>query len=108
MKDIENFSKMRDYAFAANDHKNKKIVKSTCIETGEIDYFHSLYNVQRDLKINCGIVKMCCEGLNRVKSRKSKNSMENFINFSMLMNYQRDIIAKLILAEKINKKGLKK
>ena len=40
----------RDYTFAANNHKNKKIVKSTCIETGEIDYFHSLYSVQRDLK----------------------------------------------------------
>ena len=72
MKDIEKFSKKRDYTYAANNHKNKKIVKSTCIETGEIDYFHSLYSVQRDLKINCGIVKMCCEGLNRVKSGKSK------------------------------------
>ena len=72
MKDIEKFSKKRDYTFAANNHKNKKIVKSTCIETGEFDYFHSLYSVHRDLKINCGIVKMCCEGLNRVKSRNSK------------------------------------
>jgi len=62
----------RDYTFAANNHKNKKLVKSTCIETGEIDYFHSLYSIERDLKINCGIVKMCCEKLNRVKSGKSK------------------------------------
>ena len=62
----------RDYTFVANNHKNKKLVKSTCIETGEIDYFHSLYSIERDLKINCGIVKMCCEKLNRVKSGKSK------------------------------------
>ena len=72
MKDIKKFFKKRDYMFAANNLKNKKIVKSTCIETGEIDYFHSLYSVQRDLKINCGIVKMCCEGFNKVKSGKSK------------------------------------
>ena len=31
----------RDYTFAANNHKNKKIVKSTCIGTGKIDYFQS-------------------------------------------------------------------
>jgi hypothetical protein len=40
--------------------------------TGEIDYFHSMYSIQRDIGINCGIVKMCCEGLNRVKTGKSK------------------------------------
>ena len=42
----------RDYTFAANNHKNKKIVKSTCIEKGDIGHFHSLYSGQRDLKIN--------------------------------------------------------
>ena len=62
------------------------MVKLTCIETVEIDYFHSLYSVQRDLKINCGIAKMCCKGLNRV-NQENENSMENFINFSFLMNY---------------------
>ena len=72
MKDIEKFSKQRDYTFAANNHKNKKDVKSTFIETGEIDYFYLLCSAQRDLKINFGIVKMCCEGLNRVKSGKSQ------------------------------------
>ena len=49
---------------------------------------------------------MCCEGLHWVKSGKSKLKV-NFINFSTLMNYQRDIIEKLILVEKINKMGLK-
>ena len=29
MKDIEKFSKKRDYKFAGNNHKTKKIVKST-------------------------------------------------------------------------------
>ena len=84
----------RDYTFAANNHKNKQIVKSTCIETGEIDYFHSLYSVQRDLKINCGILKMCCEGLNRVKSGISKlngNSYRFEYIDALPDNYNREI-----------------
>ena len=46
MKDIEKCSKQRDYTFAANNHKNKKDVKSTFIETGEIEYFYLLCSLR--------------------------------------------------------------
>src|SRR5689334_93482 len=33
----------RDYSFVKDNHKNRKSVQSTCIETGEKDYFPSMY-----------------------------------------------------------------
>ena len=106
----ENYEKSsvnKDYSFAANNHKNKKMVKSTCIETGEIDYFYSLYSVQRDLKINCEIVKMCCEDFDRVKSGISKIN-GNFFRFQYIDalpdNYNTEIKLRGIKhAEKIMK-----
>jgi hypothetical protein len=62
----------RDYSFVKDNHKNRKSVQSTCIETGEKDYFPSMYKAHLELGINAGLIKMCCEGLNSVKSAKSK------------------------------------
>ena len=61
-----------DFSFVKDNHKNVKLVKSVCIETGDVDYFHSLYSVQKELDINSGLVKMCCEGKNYIKQGKSK------------------------------------
>ena len=65
-------AKNRDYSFAANNHKNRKCVKAINVETKEITYFNSTYAVQQHLGINAGIVSMCCQGLNNVKSGTSK------------------------------------
>ena len=62
----------RDYSFVSKNHRNKKLVIATRVDTSEVSYFHSLYSVQQSLKINCGIVKMCCEGKNMCKSGISK------------------------------------
>ena len=97
MSEQENCKKStanRDYSFNRNIRKNNKFIKSTCVENGDIDYFHSLFIVQRDLKVNCGVVKMCCEELNRVQSGKSKLN-ENFYKFEYISElpdkYNREI-----------------
>ena len=65
-------AKERDYTFAAQNHKNRKCVRATNKDTGEISHFNSLYAGQQHLGINAGIVKMVVEGLNNCRSGKSK------------------------------------
>jgi hypothetical protein len=56
-----------------NFKRNSNVcIKSTCIETGELDHFHSYSSVQRDLGIHSAIVYMICNVENGVKSGKSK------------------------------------
>ena len=45
IKDIEKSSKKRYCTFSPDNHKNKKVVKSTCIEKRGIEYFYSLHSV---------------------------------------------------------------
>ena len=65
-------AKNRDYSFAAKNHENKKCIKAINIETNETTYYNSLYATQQHLGVNCGIVSMCCQGINNVKSGTSK------------------------------------
>jgi hypothetical protein len=62
----------KDYSYVKDNHKNRKEVIATCINTGEIKYFNSLYSVQKGLGINAGLVKMCCDGARYAHSAKSK------------------------------------
>ena len=39
-------AKNRDYSFAANNHKNRRCVNATNINTEEVSYFISIYAVQ--------------------------------------------------------------
>ena len=71
-------AKNRDYTFAAENHKNKKCIKATNIETNEVLYFNSMYAVNQHLGINAGIVKMVCEGLNNCKSGISKKDGKSY------------------------------
>ena len=57
-------AKNRDYSFAKNNNQNKRPLKVINLTTDEEYYFPSLYSVQKNLGINCGIIKMVCEGLN--------------------------------------------
>ena len=68
----------RDYSFAAHNHKNTKKVKATNLETNEVSYYKSLYATQQHLGINCGIVSMCCQGINNVKSGISKKDNHRY------------------------------
>ena len=61
-------AKNRDYGFAKNNYQNKRPVKAI----NEEHYFPSLYSVEKNLGVNCGILKMVCEGLNCCKSGRSK------------------------------------
>ena len=76
MTNIEKSDGRRDYTFVAENHKNKKCVKATNIDTNEISYYNSMYAISQHLGINAGIVKMVCEGLNRCKTGISKR--DNF------------------------------
>ena len=67
-------AKNRDYSFAAKNHENKKCIKAINIETNETTYYNSLYATQQHLGVNCGIVSMCCQGINNVKSGISKKN----------------------------------
>ena len=71
-------SKNRDYSFNANNHKNRKCVKSTNKNTSEVSYFISMSAVQQHLGINAGIVKMVCESINGYKSGFSKKDGHSY------------------------------
>ena len=72
-------AKKRDYAFAANNHKNRKCVKATNCETKEVSYFNSMYSIKEHLGINPGLVKMVAEGLNLCKTAISKMNHQAYI-----------------------------
>lgn len=65
--------KNRDYTFVQNNHKNRKYVRAINLNTTQFLYFNSLYSVKQHLRINFGMVKMICRGLNSCKSTYSKN-----------------------------------
>ena len=72
-------AKKRDYAFAANNHKNRRCVKATNCETKEVSYFNSMYSIKEHLGINPGLVKMVAEGLNMCKTAISKMNHQAYI-----------------------------
>jgi hypothetical protein len=67
-------AKTRDYTFVGKNWSNKKNICATNKETGEKIYFKSLYQCSKELGINAGVISMCCQGLNGVKSGKSKTT----------------------------------
>ena len=73
----------RDRFFCKNMINNNKFIKSTCIDTGEIDYFHSTHSIERDLGINCGLIYMICTGKKSAKTAKSKIN-NNYYTFELL------------------------
>ena len=64
---------------------NNKFIKPTCIDTGEIDYFHSTHSIERNLGINCGLIYMICTGKNNAKTAKCKIN-NNFYTFEYVDN----------------------
>lgn len=50
-----------------DNHKNRRYVKATNINTEEVSYLSSMYAVQQHLGINAGIIKWCVRGLIIVK-----------------------------------------
>ena len=71
-------AKDRDYLFAAKNHENEKYVKAINIETNEMSYYNSLHATQQHLGVNAGIVSMCCQGINNVKSGISKKDNQRY------------------------------
>jgi len=71
-------AKNRDYNFLKDNHKNKKKIKATNLITGEESIYKSFYSCSKSLGVNAGVISMCCQGLNRVKSGKSKITGESF------------------------------
>ena len=65
-------AKNRDYKFVKYNHENKRCIKAINQNTKEISYYKSMYSAQKSLRINAGIIKMTCEGLNNCKSGISK------------------------------------
>ena len=77
-QNCKKLAKDRDYTIAAKNHDNKKCVKATNIITKEVSYFNSMYAIQQHLGINVGIVSMCCQGINNVKSGISKKDGNSY------------------------------
>ena len=65
-------AKTRDYSFVSKNHQKRKCIRATNQTNNKATYFFSMYAVQKTLRINVGIVKMACEGLNNCKSGISK------------------------------------
>lgn len=70
----------RDLTYLKNNHSvsRKRNIKATCLETGEFTIYPSLYQCQKDLQINSGIIKMVCEKKNRCKTGKSKKDNKKY------------------------------
>lgn len=66
-------AKNRDYSYVANNHKNKKCVLETCLDTGKKRLFGSLFQVTKRRGINQGIVSLICQGI----CHKSKSKVNN-------------------------------
>ena len=71
-------AKNRDYLFVAKNYENRKYVKAINIETNEVSHYNSLYETQQNLGINAGIISMCCQGINNVKSGVSKKDGKRY------------------------------
>ena len=71
-------AKNRDYSFAKDNHKNKRNVIVINEETKEETTYKSLYACAKATGVNCGIISMCCQGINRVKSGTSKTTGQKF------------------------------
>lgn len=81
-------AKKRDYAFAVNNHENKRCIKATNQTTQTVVYFKSMYAAQKELSINDGIVKMVCEGINRCKTGNLKKMV---ITRNLSIWYEKDL-----------------
>lgn len=94
MKSANNWN----YSFNKYIRTSNRLIKATCVESVEINNFHSMYSVQRGLCINCGMVKMCCEGINRAGVSKLNGNSFKFEYIDVLPhNYNRKIkIANII------------
>ena len=68
----------RDYSFVGNNHKNRHVVKAVNLDIDEETYYHSMYACSKYLGVNCGIIKMCAEGKNYVKSGISKKDGKKY------------------------------
>ena len=64
--------KNRYYSFVKDTHKNRKCVRATNKDTGEITYFYSMYATQQHLAINHLLIKRVCENQKYYKSVRSK------------------------------------
>ena len=71
-------AKNRDYTFAAENNKYRKYIMATNIETNEVSYYNSFFATNQHLGINVGIVSMCCQGINYVKSGISKKDGQRY------------------------------
>ena len=55
-----------------NSYERRRCVKATCLKTGEISFYFSLYATEQHLKINSPLIKKICEKCNYHKSGLSK------------------------------------
>lgn len=71
-KNLIKSAKTRDYSFTKNNHKNKKCILETRLDTNDKRLYGSLFQVAKHRLINAGSVKFICEGVcNTVLSPKN-------------------------------------
>jgi hypothetical protein len=65
-------AKKRNYAFASKNHENAHKIHVKDCNTNKEYVIQSLYSCKNYFGVNPGLVKMCCENKNNVKSGLSK------------------------------------
>ncbi len=77
---VKKSMKNRDHTYLKNNHSvsRKRNIKATCLATNTSTIYPSLYQCQKDLHINSGIVKMVCEGKNKCKTGTSKKDHNKY------------------------------
>lgn len=71
-ENLKKSAKNRDYSFSKTTLQNIKRVKAIKIDDGTFEIYKSLYSCMTDIGVNAGLIKMCCEKSNRVKSGTSR------------------------------------
>ena len=58
--------------------RKPKPIIATDLDTNDIKEYESMYAAQKDLGVNPGQIKMCCEGTNHVKTAFSKKKGKRY------------------------------
>ena len=72
--------KHRDYSFMKDNQKNTRKVEAKNMETNDIAIYRSLYACSKDVKVNPGMIKLCCDG--KYKQAISKDNIPFVFTYS--------------------------
>lgn len=87
-KNLIKSAKHRDYSFTKNNHKNKKCILETRLDTNDKRLYGSLFQVAKHRHINAGSVKFICDGICKTVL-SPRNNMEYTYQYIDKAKYER-------------------